>query len=151
MRCLRFMNTKVTPCWIFVDALEQAHLFIHFNHSVPALILSSHRRQRFSLMLLLPVGLKQKTVMSGKVFAICPFCLLIVIFLYPPRGQVRCLSSLLSRKRTISLYSSPSMHLTAAVLCVRYTINVHVVMFNICLGLGGNYFMQSRIIHPGII
>ena len=64
-----YMNTKVTPCWIFVDALEQADLFIHFNHSVPALTLSSHRRQRFGLMLLPPVRLKQKTVMSGKVFA----------------------------------------------------------------------------------
>ena len=29
MRCLRLMSIKVTPCWIFVGALEQAHLFVH--------------------------------------------------------------------------------------------------------------------------
>ena len=89
MRCLRFMNTKVTPCWIFVDALEQAHLFIHFNHSVPALILSSHSRQRSSLMLLPPVRLKQKTIMSGEVFA-CISCDMTFLapYLYPPRPSL---------------------------------------------------------------
>ena len=30
-----------------------------------------------------------------------------------------------------------TVYLTAAVLCVRYTITVHAVMFNICLGLRG--------------
>ena len=107
------------PCWIFVDALEQSHLYIHFNHSVPALILSSHRRQRFGLMLLPPVRLKQKTVMSGKVSRYALFASL-SLDSSTLRGQVRCESSLLSRKRTISLYSSPSM----------------------CLGLGGgeSYF-----------
>ena len=48
-----------------------------------------------------------------------------------------------------------TIHLTAAVLCVRYTITVHVVMFNICLGFGGGrgvcVLFQARIIYPGII
>ena len=129
MRCLRFMNTKVTPCWIFVDALEQAHLFIHFNHSVPALILSSHRRQRFGLMLLPPVRLKQNTVMSGKVFAflaLSPFCLIIFRFLYPPPARPSSVLIVFALKETNHIVVFFTIH--------RYTITVHVVMFNICLG-----------------
>ena len=51
-----------------------------------------------------------------------------------------------------------TIHLPAAVLCVQYTITVHVVMFNIRLGLGGGgggggggELFQGRIIYPGII
>ena len=40
-------------------------------------------------------------------------------------------------KETNHIVIFSTIHLTAAVLCVRYTITVHVVMFNLCLGLGG--------------
>ena len=80
--------------------------------------------------------------------AICPFCLRIFRFFYPPRpSSVLIIFALKEINHIVVFFTT---RLTAAVLCGWYTLTVPVVMFNIMGGEGGGKLFQGRIIYPGI-
>ena len=103
---VRFMNSKVIPCWIFVNAVKQSNLLVNCNNSIPFFLL--YRRQPF----LTPFCFEKQAILGYEALTFLSIRLSASLPSFDSttsRGQIRCLLSLLSRKRTMSLYSFTSI------------------------------------------
>ena len=91
---------------VFVNAAKQSNLLVNCNNSIPFFLL--YRRPPF----LTPFCLEKQAILGYEALtflSIRPLASLPSFDSTTSRGQIRCLLSLLTRKRTMSLYSFTSI------------------------------------------